>query len=86
MKKESGKGENQLFVHDSNKNFQEAKKKIEPFMLAIEKEHPGFEYVLIALNPDRVWVLHTECRSIADLIGRIELAKLWKYQKWLEQR
>lgn len=77
---------NLALMHDSNKNFLEAKGKIEAFMDAVEKEYPGFQYVFLALNPDNIWVRHSDCPSITDLIGRIEVAKLWKYQKWMEEK
>lgn len=69
-------------VHDSQKDFNEAKEKIEALMEEINRDYPGFQYVFLGLDPDHVWVLHSEASSITHLLGMIEVAKLSKFEKW----
>ncbi len=76
---------NLSLIHDSTVDFHEAKKKIEAFFTELEKEYPGFQYAFLGLNPDHVWIRHSECPSITDMLGRIELIKMWKFKKWDEE-
>ena len=84
---------NLSLIHDSTVDFHEAKNKIEVFFTELEKEYPGFQYAFLGLNPDHVWIRHSECPSITDipaLLAHIkaqdeEIENLKKLERWLKE-